>query len=463
MSNAAAAPRHRARPSHATRVELRALAALSASETKLRKHSDRQIALLAAGIRQFGFLVPVVIDAENTLITGHARVEAAKQAGLREIPVVLASHLTDAQKRAFRIADNKLAELSQWDPEILRLELTELLAVDLDFPIDLTGFSTPEIDVVLTGEPAAPDPKEETLPPLRESAVTRPGDLWRLGSHLLVCADARGEAAYKRLLGETKVRLVAADPPYNVKIDGHVSGLGRIRHREFRMASGEMSQNAFTDFLSDVFKKVRAHAMDGALHYFFMDHRHLLEIATAGVRVYDERLNLLVWVKTNAGMGSFYRSQHELIFVYKNGTGPHVNNVQLGANGRYRTNVLQYPGANTFSSTRNDDLARHPTPKPVALIADLLRDASNVNDWVLDCFAGGGTILIAAEKTRRRAAAIEIDPIYCDLCIERWQTFTGKAAVLAGTQQTFSQVAAARSVESTAAGDAGESNHVDGH
>jgi DNA modification methylase len=391
----------------------------------------------------------VVIDAHNTLITGHARVEAAKEAGLTEIPVVLASHLTEAQKRTFRIADNKLAELSEWDPEVLRLELTDLLAVDLDFSVELTGFSTPELDVIVEGESAEVEPKDEVLPAVRDAAITRPGDLWRLGSHLLLCADARDAAAYERLLGPNKARVIVSDPPYNVKIDGHVSGLGRVRHREFSMASGEMSSEEFTHFLAVVFKLLAARGVDGALYYLFMDHRHLLEMAIAGQRVYDERLNLLIWIKPNGGMGSFYRSQHELIFVYKKGNAPHVNNVQLGVHGRYRTNVLQYAGANSFSATRNEDLARHPTPKPVALIADLLRDASNLGDWVLDCFAGGGTILIAAEKTKRRAAAIEIDPIYCDLSIERWQAFTGKAAVLADTGQTFAEVAAERREKST--------------
>jgi hypothetical protein len=256
--------------------------------------------------------------------------------------------------------------------------------------------------------------------------------------------------SYGRLLGTTKARLVVTDPPFNVRVDGHVSGLGRIKHREFAMASGEMSSPQFADFLASVFANLAAHSADGSLHYHFIDHRHIDEMVVAGARAYDERKNVLVWVKNNGGMGSLYRSQHELLFLYKHGSAPHVNNINLGVNGRYRTNVLEYAGANTFRSGRDEELARHPTPKPVALIADLIRDASNIGDWILDCFAGGGTILIAAEKTRRRAAAMEIDPLYCDLAVERWQQFTGKEAVLFGTQETFSAVAASRKAAAVA-------------
>lgn len=428
-------------PQAAPRIESRALADLKPDPKELRKHSEKQLAKLVASIKAFGFNSLLVVDETNTLIAGHARWEAAKRAGCLEAHVLVATHLNPAQRRAYRIADNRIAEDAEWNQAVLKIELAELSAPDLDFNVELTGFSTAEIDLIIDGPEEVDDRTDEDLPPLGKTAVTKPGDLWRLGAHVLLCGDARRPDAYRHLLGESKARLVVTDPPYNVPVDGHVSGLGRVTHREFAMASGEMNRPQFTEFLAVVFARLTENSLDGALHYHCMDHRHIEEMIAAGALAYDERKNVLVWVKTNAGMGSFYRSQHELIFVYKHGRAPHVNNVQLGANGRYRTNVLEYAGANTFRRGRDDELARHPTPKPVPLIADLIRDASNTGDLVLDCFAGGGTIFIAAEKTRRRAAGIEIDPLYCDLAVERWERHTGKEAVLVDTGQTFSQVA----------------------
>ena len=454
MSNAVIDARHRARTpstSPATqsatpaaprppRLERRRLADLKPDPKELRKHPAKQLAKLTASMKAFGFNSLLVIDEDNTIIAGHARWQAARLAGYEEAHVLVASHLTAAQKRAFRIADNKIQEEAEWNQEVLKIELAELSALDLEFNVELTGFSTAEIDLILEAPDEAENAEEEHLPPLKEQAVTRLGDVWRLGAHVLLCGDAREPSSYSRLLAGKRASLVVTDPPYNVPVDGHVSGLGRTKHREFAMASGEMSRGQFTQFLVDVFSQLAENSADGALHYHFMDHRHIEEMVAAGAIAYEERKNVLVWVKTNAGMGSLYRSQHELIFVYKHGSAPHINNVQLGANGRYRTNVLEYAGANTFRSGRDEELARHPTPKPVALIADLIRDASNVGDLVLDTFAGGGTFFVAAERTRRRAAGIEIDPIYCDLAIERWQRLTGKEAVLAGTGQTYTEV-----------------------
>jgi DNA modification methylase len=370
-------------------------------------------------MKEFGFNSLIVVDRDNTIIAGHARWEAAKRAGYEEVQVLVASHLNPAQLRAYRIADNRLAEDAEWNETVLKIEFAELSAPDLDFNLEYTGFSTGEIDFILDGDAQSEEPEDEMPPPPRAAAITRAGDLWGLGPHSLICADARAPETYVLLLAGDKARLIIADPPYNVAVDGHVSGLGRTKHREFAMASGEMQRPQFVEFLATSFSRLAENSVDGALHYLFMDHRHIEEMAAAGAVVYDERKNLLVWVKTNGGMGSMYRSQHELIFVFKHGTAPHINNVELGVNGRYRTNVFEYPGANTFTRNRNEELARHPTPKPVALIADLIRDASRIGDLVLDCFVGGGTIFIAAEKTRRRAAGVEIDPIYCDLAVER--------------------------------------------
>ena len=250
-----------------------------------------------------------------------------------------------------------------------------------------------------------------------------------LGDHRLLCADARDQSAFKTLMGDTRARLVFVDPPYNVPIQGHVSGKGAIKHREFAHASGELTSAQYAKFLEDAFALLTHFSDDGAIHFVCADWRHLEQNLAVGRRVYHELKNLVVWSKTNAGMGSFYRSQHELIFVWKHGRAKHVNNVQLGKHGRNRSNVWTYPGANSFGSTRQSDLAMHPTVKPVALVADAILDCSERTDIVLDSFGGSGTTLIASEHTGRTARLIEIDPAYCDQTIRRWQRLTGRTAV----------------------------------
>lgn len=459
-----AAIRHRARgPVHAAAPSPKTIEAaapilkrlplgdLKCRQREVRKHTEHQLTKLAQAIRQFGFLSPIVVDTNLTILAGHARYAAALKAGLQDVPVVLASHLSETQKRGFILADNKLAELAVWDLDVLRIELTELSKLDLDFSLDATGFSTPEIDVILASDKDAE--REESMPEVSAVATTRPGDLWRLGKHSLYCGDAREEHSYAILLNGAKSILVVTDPPYNVKVDGHVGGRGKIKHREFAMASGEMTDDEFIRFLHTVCTQLKAHSTDGSLQYIFMDHRHIDQLLAACKAIYNERVNILVWKKSNAGMGALYRSQHEFIFVYKNGIGRHINNVELGAYGRNRTNVLEYPGANTFRAGRQDELSRHPTPKTVELIADLIRDASNRGDLVLDCFAGGGTIFIAAEKTHRVAAGIEIDPIYCDVSIERWQGYTGQHAIHVATGKTFDILKRERSDGAAIAGE----------
>jgi hypothetical protein len=419
--------------------------ALKRSPQATRKHPHKQLERIAASMKAYGCNMPVAIDDTNTIIVGHARVAAAKLVGFKEIPTVRLSHLSASQVRAYAIADNKLAEGATWDEDMLKVVLTELFEADVDLDVEAMGFEQVELDLIMLGidTPADDEPDEAPLP-IRKVAVTRRGDVWRLDRHMFACADALDAASYALVLGDTKVTLVISDAPYNVPVQRHVSGLGRHQHREFAMASGEMTPAEFSTFLRTVFGHLAAHSVDGSLHYLFMDHRHMDEILAAGGATYKERKNLLVWKKTNASMGSQYRSQHELIFLYKHGSAPHINNIQLGANGRYRTNVLEYAGANTFRVGRDEELERHPTPKPVTLIADLIRDSSHINDWVLDCFVGGGTIFIAAENTHRRAAGIEIDPLYCDLSIERWQALTGKSAMLVSIGQTYAEVAQAR-------------------
>jgi DNA modification methylase len=416
-------------------VELSDITMLRPSLHNARTHSLRQIRQIALSIEQFGFTNPVLIDEDNGILAGHGRVEAAKRLGLKRVPTIQIKHLSDVQKRAYIIADNQLAAKAGWDTDILKIELQNL--VDLDFDLEVTGFEDGEIDVIL-GNHTNGMADDDAVPPLDpERVITQLGDLWRLGDHTLLCSDATDVDAYKRLLEGEKARFVITDPPYNVPIEGHVSGLGKNRHREFTMASGEMSPEQFTAFLRSLFISLVLNTIDGAIHCIFMDWRHLGEMIQGGSGVFTELKNVCVWVKSNAGMGSFYRSRHELVFVWKSGRKPHVNNFELGQFGRSRTNVWEYDGANSFRTGRAEDLAMHPTCKPVELISDAIKDCSRRNDLVLDPFGGSGSTLIACQKTGRRARLIEIDPLYCDVIIRRWQEFSGGIAVHQQSGRSF--------------------------
>ncbi|MET0374636.1 MAG: site-specific DNA-methyltransferase [Rhizorhabdus sp.] len=312
----------------------------------------------------------------------------------------------------------------------------------------MTGFSLAEIDFVLDDaadrDPAKEVGPEDALPPPPAMATSQVGDVWLLGRHKLLCGDARDPLSYARLLGDERIDLIFTDPPYNVPIEGHVSGLGKVRHREFAMAAGEMSAAAFTEFLTATLGGGAAHCRDVAIAFVCMDWRHMRELLDAGEAVFSELKNLCIWNKTNGGMGSFYRSKHEMVFVYKIGDGANVNSFGLGETGRYRTNVWDYAGVNTMKAGRMDELAMHPTVKPAALVIDAIKDCSRRGDLVLDMFGGSGTTLIAAEKCGRSARLVEYDPVYCDTIITRFERYTGKQAVLADGGQTFEDVTSMR-------------------
>jgi DNA modification methylase len=352
--------------------------------------------------------------------------------------------MSPAEIRAYVIADNKLAENAGWDEALLALELKELSLED-DFDLTDMGFETAEIDLLLQQDVAESD-KADEIPSIDRSMapVSRRGDLWKIGNHRLLCGDATSTQDIAILLGGASAQLVFTDPPYNVPVDGHVCVSGKIKHREFAMASGEMTEKEFEAFLASVFRNLASFSADGSLHFICMDWRHIREVMASGTEVYSELKNLCVWAKSNAGMGSLYRSQHELVFVFKNGTKPHVNNVELGKHGRNRTNVWNYPGANSFSKDRDAELAMHPTVKPVALVADAILDGSNRGDIVLDVFAGSGTTLVAAENTGRRGFGMEIDPQYADTIIKRLSENCGLKAVLSEGDLDFNIVRAMR-------------------
>ena len=394
-----------------------------------RTHTAKQIKQLVASIKEFGFISPILIDAADGIIAGHGRAKAAKLIGMSDVPTVRVDHLTPAQIRAYVIADNRLAENAGWDRELLTLELQEL-SVELNFDVTVTGFETAEIDLLISElSDDTPDDADE-IPEIDRSvpAISRLGDRWRIGDHFLICGDALNKNSYVTLLGTHKAEMAFSDPPYNVAIAGNVSGLGKVKHREFAMASGEMSADEFTKFLQTAFTHLADFSTDGSIHFICMDWRHIRELLEATAIPYSELKNLCVWAKTNAGMGSLYRSQHELVFVFKKGTAPHVNNVELGRFGRNRTNLWNYRGLNTFGKDRGAELAMHPTVKPLALVADAILDCSKRGGIILDAFAGSGTTLIAAEKTGRRGYGIEIDPHYVDTIIRRFDEVYGLKA-----------------------------------
>jgi len=419
-----------------------------------RTHSKKQVRQIANSIKRFGFNNPVIVDERKQVMAGHGRVEAAKLLGLHAVPTIKLSHMSEEEKKAYILADNKLAMKASWDREILAIELQGL--VDHGFDIELTGFETPEIEVILdeareANEPDEAGPEDAAPQYQADSTVTQVGDLWVLGQHRLLCGDAREQSSYDALLEGVAAEFVFTDPPYNVKIDGHVCGLGRIRHKNFAMGCGEMNEEQFISFLESVFRRLALNTIDGSIHQICMDWRHQWEMLSAGRKIYAELKNLCVWNKSNAGMGSFYRSKHELVFVWKNGTSPHINNFELGQHGRTRTNVWDYQGITGMHAGRLEELAMHPTVKPIAMVADAIKDCSRRGALVLDPFCGSGTILIAAEKTGRKARALEIDPHYVDVAVRRWQNSTGKQAVLAATGQTFEDVEEQRAAEPAAA------------
>jgi DNA modification methylase len=422
---------------------MEAVRKLRPNKRNARTHPKKQIRQLANVIRQFGWTYPILVDEDFVIICGHARWEAAKELGLTNIPILVMRGLSDAEKLTLAIADNKIATNAGWDRSLLASQLGELASLlpECNLELEITGFEPAEIDGLLADlADFEHDPADEPNE-IADTAVSRQGDLWQSGSHRLLCGDACDASHLARLMGRDRAAMVFADPPYNVQISATV-GRGKIKHREFAVASGELSPSDFIDFLKRWMRLALKFSEHGSIHFVCMDWRHLGELHAAGEEIFGPLQNLVVWNKTNAGQGSFYRSQHELIFVYKNGDAPHLNNIELGRHGRNRSNVWTYAGVNTFREGRLDELSIHPTVKPIALVADAIKDCSRRDDVVPDPFMGSGTTLLAAERVGRRAYGVEIDPLYVDAAIRRWQNFTKRDAVLKATGQTFDEVAA---------------------
>jgi DNA modification methylase len=422
---------------------------IKASGRQQRIHSEKQLSSLMGSMRRFGVVRPILIDDDDVVLDGHAVLEAARRSGMTTIPAIRVGGLSPVERRALMMALNRIGESAKWDTDVLREDFQAILAdptIDLD--IEVTGFDTIFVDSLLfETDPQEDDPVPEPEP---GPSVSRAGDLWICGEHRIVCGDARDPAVLAHLVPEGDARLIIGDTPYNVRIAGNVSGLGKVKHGEFAMASGEMSRAEFVQFQKAVFQACADVSVAGSLHFYFIDWRHIPEQMEAGEAVFGPMKNLIVWAKDNGGMGAFYRSRHELITIWKKGDEPHVNNFGLGDTGRYRTNVWEYAGANTLKKGRDEELSWHPTVKPLPMIMDAILDVTHRGDIVLDPFGGSGTTLIAAERTGRRGRLVEIDPKYVDVTLRRWEATYGSQPVLSGTGQTFAEVAEERAVEAVA-------------
>ncbi len=423
----------------ATKIEVIPLADITANPRNPRRHSSQQIELIAENIIAFGFTQPILIDERSMILAGHARVAAARSLRLDNIPTVRLASLTPSEKQALAIADNKLAELAEWDIEILTEELSIMFdpASSFDFDPRIIGFETVEIDQLIEAKANhKPDPADRYAGPI-QNAVSCTGDIWICNEHRIVCGDALQTETLAALMGEEQANIVFTDPPYNVPNSGHVTKRAGVR--DFMQAHGEMSAEAFTQFLSNACRQIARFSRPGTVVYLCIDWRHLAELQSAADNVFGPPKNFIVWVKKNGGLGTFYRSRHEIILPYVVPGAAPTNNFKLGSEGRYRTNVWEYPGLSSFGRNRDQTLDMHPTVKPVALIADALMDCSHRRDVVLDPFGGSGSTMIAAERTGRRARLAEIDPLYCDVAVRRWQTLTGQRAYLAGRKKSFNE------------------------
>lgn len=422
-------------------------------EKNTKVHDEKQIIQIADSIECFGFNNPVIVDENGVLLAGHGRLCAARMLDMDKIPVVRLTHLNEFEKKAYRIADNKLSELGKFDTDMLKLEFSDIeaLAIELgeELSLDVTGFDLKDIDVIMNedkSEEAKSNEKLENIPYISEDEIiTQPGDIWYIGRHCIICGDALQKDTYKKLLDDEKAQIVFTDSPYNISVS-KIGGKGKVKHSEFKMGVGELSSEQFTDFLKKIMENLCEYSEENSVHYLCMDWRNVFEMMSASKDVYSKMLNLLVWAKTNGGQGSFYRSKHELIFVFQNGTGSHINNIDLGKHGRYRCNVIECAGINSFGKEQNN-LKMHPTVKPHILIADILLDASKRGGIVLDTFLGSESTLIAAEKTGRVCRGIEIEPKYVDTCIRRYRECFGLDAYRASDDRPYLQLLAERKVQ----------------
>ena len=406
---------------------------LRLKEDDIRKFSKQEISITTKVVDRFGIPSPIIVDNKNEIVLGANLYLAAKNLNAKTVPTVQLKDLSEKEIKMYSVAMNKILTMGEIDLESIKIDIKDWI-FDENFTItpEELGLGTIEVDSILfeLSGFSASDAEEQNETKAEEAVlsdipkIVKPGDLIQLGQHRLFCGDSMKAESYTKLLGEEKADIIITDPPYNVKIQGHVTK--KKNHPEFAQASGEMKPEDFINFLNTVTKNLKNFSKSGSIHYLFMDWKHLFELQIATKDVYEKLLNICVWDKGKGGMGSFYRSQHEFCLVYENGTGSHKNNIQLGKNGRNRSNIWQYPGMNSGTSQAKTLSNLHPTVKPVSMLVDILLDASDFGDIVLDTFGGSGSTLIAAQECGRKARLIEISPDYCDVIIHRWEKMTGK-------------------------------------
>jgi DNA modification methylase len=419
------------------------LAQLTHDPANSRFHAPAQIKQIAASVKAFEFNSPILVDKDYKILAGHGRALALKLLGWTNVPVIMLDHLTPEQARAYAIADNKLTDNSSFDKRQLALHFKALAELDLGFSLEATGFTMGEIDLSIeslsvTSDVAGADTADEGAPPTGP-AVAKLGQVWRLGKHRLICGSSLEEASFARLLGGELVQCAFNDPPYGPSMRSY---FGARAKREFVQGSDDLTDEALSTFLGTALELAVRHSANGAVHFNCIDWRGQRVMLNVCAELYGQHLNTCVWSK-NPGMGALYRSAHEMVLVHRVGKSRHRNNVQLGKWGKNRTNVWSYPGASMFvrGSEDGDLIAHHPTPKPVALVKDALLDVSARGELVLDAFTGAGATLLACERTGRRFRGIELDPLYIDLAIRRWQRLTGENAVLESTGERFDELA----------------------
>ena len=417
-----------------SQIECLPIESFKPAKKGLRKNERRQILRLMPSLSEFGQVAPILVDEKLNVIDGQMILEALRELGATHINSCRISHLTDEQLRLLRIALNTIQTKAEWNSLELGAELIELDVMDFD--LSITGLEIAELDSLML-LPGKLD--QEDIPETPDDPISKPGDLWHLGEHRLFCGNALDEAAYTTVLGGATVQLIFTDPPYNLKIKNNVSGLGKVKHDDFAMAVGEMSSEEFRGFLSSTLSSCRDCSEQGSVLFVCMDWRQIDNLQHAAKQSCLHHINTCVWDKGNGGMGALYRSRHELVAVFCTDPVPAINNIQLGKFGRNRTNVWQYPGANSKGSSANDALHLHATPKPVELVEDAILDVTKPKAHVLDPFIGSGTTILAAERTNRIAFGIELEPKFIDVAVIRWQKMTGKKAIHAETGLAFGE------------------------
>jgi DNA modification methylase len=429
----------------ALKIRYLATSSLSQNPANARTHPKAQIAKLKKAITQFGFVSPIIIDEQLMILAGHGRHHAALELGLAEVPTIMLQDMSEADVRAFVLADNIIADKAGYDKAILRSELQYL--ADVGYEVEITGLDTIEIDSLLAIDTEETSDSDDIVElPSKEPPITRLGDFWHTGPHRLLVGDARDPVAIERLMGGELAELVFTDPPYGCVIANNVSGSGKVTHDNFVMGAGQESlPELATTILRPAFRNVARHCRAGAIAFVCSDWRAAPHMLDAAAGVFEEVKNWIIWVKTNAGLGTFYRSQFEIILAFKVSAGKTINNFGLGEGGRHRSNVWTYAGANTFRAGRMRDLIDHPTCKPKKLVADAILDCSRRGSIVLDVFAGSGTSIVAAAATGRRGFGIEIDPKYADVILRRVAEEVGEPPLLNG-RESLESVAAARRI-----------------